>query len=297
MGRARLLMIQGTASHVGKSVVTAALCRILSDQGRRVAPFKAQNMSNNSFVTADGGEIGRAQAVQAEACRLAPDVLMNPLLLKPEADTRAQVIALGRPVRGLTTLMDPRYRRMARPLAEDALRTLMRRYDIVVMEGAGSPAEVNLRRHDFVNMGLARRFRAPVLLVGDIDWGGVFAQLVGTLALLAPADRALVKALIINKFRGERKLLAPGVRWLEKRTGRPVLGVLPLVPDLGLAEEDSLARDGRVRGRRPAAGELMIDVVWLPHISNFTDFDPLKKAGGVCCVSSTGRTAMPGPIS
>jgi len=297
MALAKTLMIQGTASHVGKSVITAALCRIFKNRGVRVAPFKSQNMSNNSWVTADGGEIGRAQAVQAEACGIEPSVLMNPVLLKPESDASAQVVVLGRPVSSVRTLTHPRYRRLVEPAMLDSLKTLRKKYDLVILEGAGSPAEVNLRRTDLVNMRMAQAANAPVILVGNIDWGGVFAQFVGTLELLPARDRSRVKALLINQFRGDGKVLQPGVRWLERRTKRKVLGVVPYFSDLEIAEEDSLASNsshgpalrtnrkldlisGRTRDRRlVAAGrdELLIDVLWLPRMSNFTDFDQLAR--------------------
>lgn len=276
--RARLLMVQGTMSHVGKSVLVAALCRIFLHDGLRVAPFKAQNMALNSYVTPDGLEIGRAQAVQAEAAGLEPQVEMNPVLLKPEADHRSQVVVMGRPIGSYTAAEYHRLKPSLLPVVLDALERLRARFDVVVMEGAGSPAEVNLRDHDIVNMGLARRVGAPVLLVGDIDRGGVFAQLVGTLELLEPQERALVKGLVINKFRGDKALLAPGLRFLEERTGLPVAGVVPYDPELSLPEEDSVALE---RVPRRAQGVLDVAAVRLPRIANFDDLDPLRREAGV----------------
>jgi adenosylcobyric acid synthase len=271
---AKVLMVQGTASSVGKSVLVAALCRIFSDLGFDVAPFKAQNMSNNSYVTPDGLEIGRAQAEQARAARKEPVVDMNPVLLKPEADRRSQVVLLGRP-RGLLNAADFNQKRDLWRHVRGALDRLMARHEVVIIEGAGSPAEVNLRRGDIVNMRVARYARAPVLLVGDIDNGGVFAHLVGTLALLTRSERALVKGFIINKFRGDYSLLEPGLRLLEGRTGRRVFGVLPYIHDLKLAAEDAVALDRGPRCR-PQHG-CRVRVVRLPHISNFDDFDPLAQ--------------------
>ncbi|HXG42193.1 MAG TPA: cobyric acid synthase [Dehalococcoidia bacterium] len=274
----RLLMVQGTMSHVGKTVLVAALCRILLQDGLRVAPFKAQNMALNSFVTPDGLEIGRAQAVQAEAAGIPPAVEMNPVLLKPEADHRSQVVVMGRPIGSYGAADYHRLKPSLFPTVLEALERLRSRYDVVVMEGAGSPAEVNLRAHDIVNMGLARQVGAPVLLVGDIDRGGVFAQLVGTVELLEPQERALVKALVINKFRGDKSLLLPGLRFLESRTGLPVAGVIPYDPGLALPEEDSVALEG---APRQAQGLLDVAAVRLPRIANFDDLDPLRREPGV----------------
>jgi len=298
---AKTLMIQGTASHVGKSVLTAALCRIFKNRGVRVAPFKAQNMSNNSFVTPDGFEIARAQAMQAEACGIEPHVWMSPVLLKPESDRRVQTVVMGRPWKKQLSLLEKNYRKTLEPIVLDALHQLRKNYDLVVIEGAGSPAEVNLQANDIVNMTIARAVKAPVILVGDIDAGGVFAQFVGTLELLPPADRKRVKAFLINKFRGDLGLLKPGLSWLEKKTSRRVLGVVPFLSDMDLAEEDSLSTQtaaveglranrqldqvsGLSRDRRHfTAGQtqLLIDVLWLPRLSNFTDFDLLAKQPGV----------------
>lgn len=300
MNLAKTLMIQGTASNVGKSVVTAGICRVLKRRGYKVAPFKAQNMANNSFVTADGGEMGRAQVVQAAACGIEPSVLMNPILLKPDTDMKAQVVAMGKPTTKIKSIGHPDYQKQFFPVVESALEELRSHYDVVVMEGAGSPAEMNLKARDLVNMNLALRVKAPVVLVGDIDWGGIFAQLVGTHDLLEPAERNLIKAFLINKFRGDLEILKPGLDWIEGRTKKKVLGVLPYISDMDLAEEDSIAsagayRDlrgnvaldavsGKARDRRDIRArndQLLIDVIWLPRISNFTDFDELEKEDDV----------------
>ena len=277
---ARVLMVQGTASHVGKSVLAAALCRIFRQDGFRVAPFKAQNMSNNSYVTPDGGEIGRAQAVQAAAAGVTARVEMNPVLLKPEADHIAQVVRLGRP---LLSAQARDYFALKAQLWEavhTSLDALRRDYDLVVIEGAGSPAEINLKAAEIVNMRVARYANSPVLLCGDIDRGGVFAALVGTMELLEPAERATIKGFVINKFRGDPALLVDGLTMLEQRTGIPVVGVVPHFRDLHIPEEDSVALD---LPAAPAAGPAVLDiaVIQLPHISNFDDFDPLAREPGV----------------
>ena len=219
---ARAVMCQGTGSHVGKSVVVAGLCRLYARAGFRVAPFKAQNMSNNSFVTSDGGEMGRAQVFQAQAAGVEPIVEMNPILLKPDADTRAQVVRLGQPVEAMEVRQYHDYQRIAWPAVTQAYDRLQREYDLIVLEGAGSPAEINLRGRDIVNMKMAQYAEASVILIGDIERGGVFAALYGTLALLEPDERALVRALLINKFRGEASLLDPGLDFLTLETGVPV---------------------------------------------------------------------------
>jgi adenosylcobyric acid synthase len=272
---ARTLMVQGTASSVGKSLLVTALCRIFRQDGVNVAPFKAQNMALNSAVTPDGCEIGRAQAVQAEAAGLAPAVEMNPILLKPEPGMRSQVILMGR-VAGTMTWGQYHSRREETTLAiAAALDALRGKYDLVVIEGAGSPAEVNLRDQDVVNMYVARLADAPVLLAGDIDRGGVFAQLVGTLDLLDDDDRKRVVGLIVNKFRGEPSLFAPGVEFLERRCGLPVLGVVPFLDRLRIADEDSVALEDR--RREHAGGDLLdIAIVKLPSISNYDDFLALE---------------------
>ncbi len=282
-GLAPTVMVQGTASGVGKSALVAALCRLLRRQGLRVAPFKAQNMSNNAAVCADGGEISRAQAAQAEAAGVAPTVDMNPILLKPEADACAQVVVRGR-VRGRFTAREYQaVKPELRAVVATSLERLRRAFDVVVIEGAGSPAEVNLRAHDLVNMTVAHLADAPVLLVADIDRGGALAALVGTLELLEPADRARVRGLLVNRFRGDPVLLAPGLAFLEQRTGCPVLGVVPYLADLRFPAEDSQALDARAtRDGTPAtAAAVEIAVVQLPRIANFDDFGPLEAEPGV----------------
>jgi adenosylcobyric acid synthase len=268
------LMVQGTASSVGKSLLVTALCRLFKQDGLRVLPFKAQNMALNSFVTSTGGEIGRAQAVQAEAAGVPPEVDMNPVLIKPEGDSRSQVVVLGRAVGSMSAAEYHRRKPELRGLIAGCLERLRRRADLVVIEGAGSPAEINLKAHDIVNMSVARAADARVLLVGDIDRGGVFASFVGTMELLDPEERALVGGYVINKFRGDPALLAPGLDFLRARTGVPVLGVLPFLPGLEIADEDSLGLDDR-RGRR-ASSDLEVAVVRLPRISNYDDVAPLE---------------------
>lgn len=280
----KTLMVQGTASSVGKSVIVTALCRIFADLGVKVAPFKAQNMSNNSFVTPDGLEIGRAQAEQARAARLSPDVRMNPVLLKPEGDLTSQVVLMGRPAGSLRASYFNRKRSLWR-YVRGALDSLCQEFELVVMEGAGSPAEINLKRGDIVNMRVARHACSPVLLAGDIDNGGVFAHLIGTLALLSPSERRLVKGLIINKFRGDYMLLEPGIAALEKRARRPVLGVLRYIHDLRVAEEDAVALDRATPKLGPAGTRVV--VIRLPHISNFDDFDPLAAEPGASLAYAT----------
>jgi len=280
--RARTLMIQGTASDVGKSILVTALCRIFTQDGLRVAPFKAQNMALNAAVTIDGGEIGRSQATQARAARIEPTVDMNPILLKPEAGMRSQVIVRGKVWRTLPWREYYEHRGALLDTIAGSLETLRAAHDLVIIEGAGSPAEINLKRGDIVNMRVAALADAPVLLAGDIDRGGVFAALLGTLELLEPDERARVRGLLINKFRGDVSLLQPGLDFIAQRTGVPVVGVIPHLPRLGIAEEDSVALD-----RRPAAdahsGPVLLDiaVIQLPHISNFDDFDPLAAEAGV----------------
>jgi adenosylcobyric acid synthase len=276
------LLVAGTSSDAGKSVVTAGICRWLARQGVRVAPFKAQNMSLNSAVTRDGAEIGRAQAAQAAAAGVPAEAAMNPILLKPTSEHASQVVVLGKPSTVADTRAYGRLRPRLREVALDALASLRSRFDVVVCEGAGSPAEINLRAGDLANLGLARAAGLPVLLVGDIDRGGVFAALHGTVALLEPADQALVAGFLVNKFRGDPELLAPGLRQLGALTGRPVLGVLPWVPGLWLDAEDSLALDPPWSSIPPAGGDpLLVAVVRLPWISNFTDLDALATEPGV----------------
>ncbi len=266
------LMIQGTTSDAGKSTVVTALCRLQARAGIRVAPFKPQNMALNSAVTADGGEIGRAQAVQAQAAGLEPHTDMNPVLIKPETDTGAQIIVHGRPVGRMDARRYHDYKATAKTAVLAAYRRLQSRFDSILVEGAGSPAEINLREKDIANMGFAEAVDCPVVLVGDIDRGGVFAQLVGTLELLSASERARVRGFIINRFRGDIALLAPGLDWLEQRTGIPVLGVLPWLPGFHLEAEDAID----TRQRNGEAARLRVLVPALPRISNHTDFDPLR---------------------
>ena len=274
---AKTLMIQGTASSVGKSTIVAGLCRIFQQDGFKVAPFKAQNMALNSFVTKEGGEIGRAQAVQAEAAGIEPSIHMNPVLLKPEADNRSQIIVLGKVAKNMEANQYYNYTPNLLKIIEDSLNRLLSTYDIVVIEGAGSPAEINLKEREIVNMRVARMANAPVLLTGDIDRGGVFASIIGTMELLTQQECDLIKGFIINKFRGDIKLLKPGLDTLEKRTGKPVLGVIPYLRDIGIAQEDSVYLDERQTG--PANGTVDVAVIRLPHISNYDDFDPLEEQG------------------
>ncbi len=276
-------MILGTASHVGKSILTAALCRILSDDGYRVAPFKAQNMSLNSAATPDGREIGRAQALQAEACRVAPTAEMNPVLIKPSTDTSAQVVVMGR-VWGQVTAADYHRHRVEElfPVVAAAYEQLAAQHDVIVLEGAGSPAEINLKAHDIVNMRMARAARAACLLVGDIDRGGVFASLLGTIELLDADERALLRGFIVNKFRGDRGLLEPGIEMIADRIHLPCAGVVPHLPDIGLDEEDGVSLEERRTTRKAwnmaedgPGRRLRIGVLAFPYMANFTDFDAL----------------------
>jgi adenosylcobyric acid synthase len=270
---AKCIMIQGTMSNAGKSLLCAGLCRIFRQDGYRVAPFKSQNMALNSFITADGGEMGRAQVVQAEAAGIPPDVRMNPILLKPTTDVGSQVIVNG-VAQGNMRAMEY-YRRKPEfiPAIMEAYNGLSADFDVIVIEGAGSPAEINLKKDDIVNMGMAKLADAPVFLVGDIDRGGVFAQLYGTVALLEPEERARIKGTIVNKFRGDRAILEPGIKILEDLCGVPVAGVIPYV-HLDIDDEDSLSeRFERKEGRRL----LDVAVIRLPRISNFTDFSPFER--------------------
>jgi adenosylcobyric acid synthase len=277
------LLVAGTASDVGKSVVVAGLCRWLARQGVKVAPFKAQNMALNSGVTPDGAEIGRAQVAQAAAARVAPEAAMNPVLLKPSGERTSQVVVMGRPLAELDAAAYQELKPRLRPIVLQALADLRARFEVVVCEGAGGAAEIYLRAGDLVNLGLARATSLPVLVVGDIDRGGVFASLYGTLALLEAADQALVAGFLINKFRGDPAILAPGPEQLQRLTGRPVLGVLPWRPRLRLDAEDSVALEGPSEGPAPAVGrdQLGVAVVRLPWLSNFTDFDALATEPGV----------------
>jgi adenosylcobyric acid synthase len=283
-------MVMGTSSSSGKSLLVAALCRIFARQGVRVVPFKAQNMSNNAAVCADGSEIGRAQAVQALAAGVDPTADMNPVLLKPEADSRSQVVLMGRTWRTLPARGYYARRQELWGAVTAALDRLRSGYDLVLIEGAGSPVELNLKPGDFVNMAVAGYARAPVLLVGDIDRGGIFAQLLGTLWLLAPEERALVRGLVVNKFRGDIALFADGVRILEERGGVPVLGVVPFLHHLGIPDEDAVAVEDQnqagtgvdgIPDSGSAAETVDIAVIRLPRIANFDDFDPLAVEPGV----------------
>jgi adenosylcobyric acid synthase len=276
------LLVAGTTSDAGKSVLTAGLCRWLARQGVKVAPFKAQNMSLNSAVTADGAEIGRAQAMQAAAAGIAPEAAMNPVLLKPGSDRTSQVVVLGRPYAEVSALSYRDHKAALLEIALASLADLRSRFDVVVCEGAGSPAEINLRATDIANLGLARAADLPVLVVGDINPGGVFAALFGTLALLSPEDQALVAGFVVNKFRGDPALLEPGLQMLTRLTGRPTYGVLPWAEGLELDVEDSLGLSAPVTPL-PAVGRdvLRVSVVRLPRLSNWTDVDALRSEPGV----------------
>lgn len=279
----RTIMIQGTASDVGKSLITAALCRVFTNDGWRTAPFKSQNMSLNSYVTWEGKEIGRAQGMQADACGILATTDMNPILLKPTGEMSSQVVVHGEPLRDYdASEYRENYLPAAGGIVREALQRLRETHDIVVLEGAGSPAEINLKDRDIVNMRMAEWADAPVILAADIDRGGVFASIVGTLELLEPEERDRIGGFIINKFRGDVSLLQPGLDWLEARTGKPVIGVLPFMPGLELEDEDSLSLSKQhAHAYEPidAANEMReldIAVIRLPRISNFTDMDPLR---------------------
>jgi len=276
------LAVLGTGSDVGKSIVTTALCRIFSRRGVRVAPFKAQNMSNNSGVTPEGLEMGRAQIVQAEAARISPHVDMNPVLLKPTSDVGCQVVLLGT-ARGNQSARDYHTRKeLLFGEASAALERLRRSFELVILEGAGSCAEVNLMAGDIVNLRTAEQAAAAVILVADIHRGGVFAQIVGTLDCLEPHHRNMVRGVIVNRFRGDKTLFADGVHWIEQRTGKTVLGVLPWFDQIRIESEDSVVIENPPRVHRPdAAGRTAVAVVRLPHISNFTDFEPLSAIDGL----------------
>lgn len=279
--KAQTIMVLGTSSDVGKSIITTGLCRIFLEDGWKVAPFKSQNMSNNSYVTIDGKEIGRAQGVQADACQIQATTDMNPILLKPKGDMTSQTIVHGVPVADFNA-RDYRedYLPQAEHIVKESLARLREQYDVVVMEGAGSPAEVNLKDRDIVNMRAAEWGEAPAVLVADIDRGGVFASIIGTLEILTEEERARVQGFIINKFRGDVSLLKPGLDWLEERTGKPVLGVVPYLPILGIEDEDSASLDSKRNSTRNRTKDssykpLDIAVIRFPRISNFTDIDPL----------------------
>ena len=278
--KAKAIQIVGTGSGVGKSVLVAGICRILAQDGYKVAPFKAQNMALNSAVTPDGLEIGRAQAMQAVACGVKSCVDMNPVLLKPTGNTGSQVIVHGKPVGNMSAVEYYRYKSRVWKKVKKSLYNLLADNDIVVIEGAGSPVEVNLKRYDIVNMRIANLLKCPVLLAGDIDCGGVFAWLLGTLSLMPEAEKKLIKGFIINKFRGDKKLLAGGLRFLERRSGKKVIGVVPYYRDIKLPEEDSLFFDTRKKDNIKK-DRLNIAVIKLPHIANFTDFDILEKEPGI----------------
>ena len=269
------LMFQGAGSDVGKSILTAGLCRVLLQDGVRVAPFKSQNMSLNSFVTRDGGEMGRAQVVQAQACRLDPDVRMNPILLKPSSDVGSQVIVNGKPVGNMVVEEYLAYKPTAFAAAKKAYDSLAQEYDAIILEGAGSPAEVNLKGHDIVNMNMARYAGSPVLLIGDIDRGGVFASLIGTMEVLSEWERDLLAGFVINRFRGRESLLDDAFTYTHRHTGKSFFGVIPYLKDLGLPEEDSVGfKKGLFEREAPAGEYLEVALIDLPHISNFTDFEP-----------------------
>ncbi len=274
-------MIQGTGSYVGKSVLTAALCRIFYQDGYSVAPFKSQNMALNSFVTREGGEMGRAQVMQAQAACVEPSVDMNPILLKPVSHIGAQVIIQGRPVGNRSAKEYHGFKKKAVGVIRKSYNRLAADYDVIVIEGAGSPAEINLKAQDVVNMWVAKYTGAPVILTGDIDRGGVFASLIGTLQLLTPGERRLIKALHINKFRGDVDILEPGLEFLQKKSKKPLLGVTPYIADLGLAEEDHLPSQRGQEDFIYSADMVNIGIVTLPHMSNFTDFDSLEHDPGV----------------
>ena len=272
------LMFCGTASDVGKSIITSGFCRCLVKRGMAVAPFKSQNMSLNSYVTPEGGEIGRAQAVQAQACDINPHTDMNPVLLKPNSDTGSQVVVQGRPVGNMSISEYDAYKPAAFEKIWQSFDRLRQAYEFIVIEGAGSISEINLKKNDIANLKIATMARCPVILVADIDRGGVFAQIVGTMELLEPLERSYVKGIIINKFRGDADILKPGIDFIEQRTGIPVLGVLPWYADINLPAEDSVALGQRSKVVSIMTGhkKIHIGVLKLPRISNFTDFDPLQ---------------------
>lgn len=274
---AKTIMIQGTMSNAGKSLLTAGLCRIFRQDGYRVAPFKSQNMALNSYITSEGLEMGRAQVMQAEAAGIEPSVLMNPILLKPTNDTGSQVIVNGEVLGTMSARDYFKYKKNLVPDIMKAFRALAEKNDIIVIEGAGSPAEINLKTDDIVNMGMAKMADAPVLLAGDIDRGGVFAQLYGTVELLEPEERNRIKGLIINKFRGDKTILDPGIEMLEEKCGIPVVGVAPYL-DIQVEDEDSLTERF---DRDQETGLIDIAVIRIPRISNFTDFNPLESIPGV----------------
>lgn len=275
--QAKTIMIQGTGSGVGKSILVTALCRIFKQDGYKVAPFKAQNMALNSGVTKNGKEIAHAQITQAQACGIEPVVEMNPILIKPTTNTKAQIILLGKPIGNMNAQEYHEYKPQLFKIVKDCLNNLMSQYEIIVIEGAGSPAEINLKENDLVNMNLAQSVNSPVILVVDIDKGGAFAWLVGTLELLSKQERKLVKGFIINKFRGDKKLLKPGIDFIEQRCKKPVLGIIPYFKDIKIDPEDSLSLEIPTPEYQIPNNKLSIAIIHLPHISNFTDFNVLEK--------------------
>lgn len=281
MSKAKVIMVQGTMSNAGKSLLVAGLCRVFSQDGYKVAPFKAQNMALNSFITNEGLEMGRAQVVQAEACGIEPSVRMNPILLKPVSDMGSQVIVNGEVLGNMKAAEYYAYKTQLIPQVMAAYDSLAAENDIIVIEGAGSPAEINLRENDIVNMGMAKMAKAPVLLVGDIDRGGVFAQLLGTISLLEQDEQAMIKATVINKFRGDPQILEPGLQILREKTGKPVAGVLPYL-NVDIEDEDSLSsRLGNNRAGAANVNPIDIAVIRLPHLSNFTDLMALEATTGL----------------
>lgn len=272
-------MVQGTGSHAGKSVITAGLCRIFAQDGYKVAPFKSQNMALNSYPTEDGLEMGRAQVMQAEACGRKPEIEMNPILLKPSSDVGCQVIVMGKPFCNMNVKKYHRYQKKAWGIVQRAYNKLAKENDIIVIEGAGSPAEINLKKNDIVNMKVAKFAEAQVLLIGDIDRGGVFASLYGTLKLIPKNEQDLIKGIIINKFRGDETVLTPGLENFSKLIKKPILGVIPFFQNIRLDEEDSLALEDKPKFNKfhNRAGKIEVAVICLPHMSNFTDFDPIEE--------------------
>ncbi|MDQ0203675.1 cobyric acid synthase [Pectinatus haikarae] len=292
----KYIMLQGTSSHVGKSILTTALCRIFFQDGINIAPFKAQNMALNSYVTEDGREMGRAQIAQAEAAGLEPCVEMNPVLLKPTGNSCSQVILMGRPVGNMSAKeYHQGYSLKAFETVKKALAKMQDRFEMLAIEGAGSPAEINLKANDIVNMRIAKHLNAPVLLIADIDRGGALASLVGTLALLDDEERKLVKGLVINKFRGDIKLLEPALDFLERKTGKPVLGVVPYLENLDIDDEDSVSLDDKDKKVNKENAVLKIAVIRTPKISNFTDFDALSREEDVNLyyASTAGQLGSP----
>lgn len=274
---AKAIMVVGTMSNSGKSLLTAGLCRVFNQDGYKVAPFKSQNMALNSFITKEGAEMGRAQVVQAEAANIEPSVMMNPILLKPTSDSGSQVIVNGEAIGTMKAQEYYAMKHTLRPKVQEAFDKLSSQYDIVCIEGAGSPAEINIKKDDFVNMGMAQMAKAPVLLVADIDRGGVFASIYGTLMLLEPEERAMVKGVIINKFRGDVEILRPGLRMIEEKTGVPVIGVLPML-NVDIEDEDSLSE--RISGHSEV-DLIDIAVIRTPRMSNYTDFNVFELIPGV----------------